>query len=201
MSISRMLSWFPRAWRDRYEAELRELLEARPFGWRERQNLFSACADAWARELWSWTYPFVRLSGFAAIRAAVLLAVGWIGLQLVNVMAGLDITRAVASAEGTWITGIAGFRVALAMMLLLFLARPYIDSGAEIDRPSWVQTVATTLLFGGLMALDPRSGFGRQLPDVIFLALVATMRHARWFVVVDLWPREANQPRRTLGLR
>lgn len=201
MSINRMLSWFPAAWRGRYEAEVRELLEAHPFTWRERRDLLRACADAWVRELWSWAGPVARLCRLAAIRAAVLLAVGWIGLQLVNVIAGLDAARAIASAGGVWISGIAGFRVALAMMLLLFVARPYLDSGAEVDRPSWAQTIVTTLLFIGLAALDNRGGVGRQLPDVIFLALVATMRQARWFVVVDRWPREANQPRRMLGLQ
>ena len=201
MSMNRILSWFPKAWRSRYEAEVRELLEAHPFTWRERRDLISACADAWGRELWSWARAISRVAGAAGVRLAVLLAVGWIGLQMVNVLSGLEFTRGIVAGGGLWISGAAGLWVPMALMVQVFLVKPYADSGAESDRPSWVQAVAMTALCVACAALDQRGGPGRDLADMLFLGVTATMRHARWFVVFDTWPRPANQTRTFLGLR
>jgi len=201
MSMDRMLSWFPTAWRARYEAEVRELLEAQPFTWRERRDLLRACVDAWGRELWSWAYAISRVAGSAAGRLAVLLAVGWVGLQLANVLSGLAFTRDIVSGGGLWISGAAGLWVPMALMVQLFLVKPYADSWAETDRPSWGQAVTMTTLCVALAALDQRGGPGRDLADMLFLGVTATMRYARWFVVFDTWPAQANTTRTILGLR
>ncbi len=200
MSIRRMLSWFPSAWRDRYEAEVRELIEAHPFGWRERRDLLGACADAWGREVWRWAYATVRMAGAIGVRLAAVLAVGWMWLQLVDVLADLETTRAVATAGGLWVSAIAGFRVPMALLLQLFIARPYADSGAAVDRPSWTQTIAATLLLVVLAAVDGRGGPVRELPDMLFLGMAASMRHARWFNVFETH-RPLSRLRPRLGLQ
>lgn len=201
MSMDRMLSWFPAAWRSRYESEVRELLEAHPFTWRERRDLFCACADAWGRELWSWTYATGRVAGAAGGRLAVLLAVGWIGLQLVNVLSSLEFTRGIVADGGLWISGAAGLWVPMALMVQVLLVRPYADSGADIYRPSWGQTIAMTTLCVALAALDERGGPGRQLADMLFLGVTATMRYARWFVLFETTRPVPIHVRRVLGLQ
>jgi hypothetical protein len=201
MSMHQMLSWFPKTWRARYEAEVRELLEAHPFTWRERRDLIRACADAWGRELWSWAYAISRVAAAAGGRLAVLLAVGWIGLQLVNVLRSMEFTQAIIASGGLWVSGAAGFRLPMALVFQLFVVKPYADSGSALDRPSWVQTIAITALYVALAALDERGGAGRHLPDMMILGITATMRYARWFVVFDTWPAQANQTRTILGLR
>jgi hypothetical protein len=201
MSMERMLRWFPSAWRARYEAEVRELLEAHPFTWRERRDLFRGCVDAWGRELWSWAYAISRVAGAAGVRLAVLLAVGWMALQLANVLSGLAFTRGIVAGGGLWISGAAGLWVPMALMVQVFLVRPYADSGADIYRPSWVQTVAMITLCVAFAALDERSGPGRQLADMLFLGVTATMRYARWFVVFDTTRPVPTHGRRVLGLQ
>jgi hypothetical protein len=196
-----MLSWFPAAWRARYEAEVRELLEAHPFTWRERRDLFRACADAWGRELWSWAYAISRLTGAAGIRLAVLLAVGWIGLQLAHILRGMEVTQAIAAGGGLWVSGVAQFRLPMAFLFHLLVVKPYADSGAAVHRPSWAQTIAVTALLVILAALDERGGLGRQFPDVMILGVTATMRYARWFGVLDTTRPVPNHGRRVLGLQ
>jgi hypothetical protein len=201
MSIDRMLSMFPNAWRSRYEVEVRELLDAQPFTWRARRDVFSACADAWGRELWSWAYAISRVAGAAGVRLAVLLAVGWMGLQLVNVLRGMEFTQAIVAGGGLWVSGAAGFRLPMAFVFHLFAVKPYADSGAAIHRPSWAQTIAVTVLLVTLAALDDRGGLGRQFPDVMILGVTATMRYARWFGVLDTTRPVPNHGRRVLGLQ
>jgi hypothetical protein len=201
MSMDRMLSLFPNAWRARYEAEVRELLEAHPFTWRERRDLFRACADGWGRELWSWAYAISRVAGAAGVRLAVLLAVGWMALQLADVLSGLAFTRGIVAGGGLWISGAAGLWVPMALMVQLFLVKPYADSGAESDRPSWVQAVAMTALCVALAALDQRGGPGRDQADMLILGVTATMRYAYWFVVLDTTRPVPNHGRRVLGLQ
>jgi hypothetical protein len=199
--MNRILSWFPNAWRARYEVEVRELLEAHPFTWRERRDLCRACADAWGRELWSWASAISRVAGVAGLRLAVLLAVGGIGLQLANVLSGLAFTRGIVAGGGLWISGAAGLWVPMALMVQFFLVKPYADSGAESDRPSWVQAVAMTALCVAFAALDQRGGPGRDLADMLFLGVTATMRYARWFVVFDTTRPVPSHVRRVLGLQ
>lgn len=201
MSMNRMLSWFPMAWRARYEAEVRELLEAHPFTWRERRDVIRACADAWARELWSWAYAISRIAGAAGVRLAVLLAVGWIGLQLVNILRGMEFIQGIAAGGGLWVSAATGFRLPMAFVFHLFVVKPYADSGAAVHRPSWAQTLAVTVLLVILAALDERGGLGRQFPDVMILGVTATMRYARWFGVLDTTRPVPNHGRRVLGLQ
>lgn len=200
MSMSRMLSWFPRAWRARYEAEVRELLQAHPFTWRERCDLLRACSDAWAREFWRWAFAAGRLAGAAGGRLAVLMAGGWVTLQLASVLSSVPSVQAIATTGELWISGVAGMWVPMAIMLQVFLAKPYADSGADSDRPSWGQAVAATALCVALAALDDRGGLGRQLAAMLFLGATATMRYARWFVVLDTRPSRASQTRSILRL-
>lgn len=62
MSIDRLLSWFPNVWRARYEAEVRELLEAQAFTWRESglTTLDSALRPTWLPTI-GWVAGFARL--------------------------------------------------------------------------------------------------------------------------------------------
>jgi hypothetical protein len=45
--MSRLLHLYPAAWRERYEAEVADLLEARPPGVRDRMDLIGGAVDAW----------------------------------------------------------------------------------------------------------------------------------------------------------
>lgn len=201
MSIDRMLSLFPNAWRSRYEAEVRELLDAHPFTWRERRDLLSACGDAWGREAGRRLHTFGRVLGLIGIRLAVLLAVGWICLQLTNVIAGLEATRSAVATGGLWVGWAAGFWMPMAFMFQLFLVKPYADSGDALDRPSWTQTLAISLLLIVLFAFDDRRPVFWHLPDMLILGAMATMRYARWFVVLDPTRSVPNHGRRVLGLQ
>lgn len=203
MSIDRMLRCFPMTWRVRYEAEVRELLAAMPLTWAVRRDLGLACVDAWGREVWSWSRAAARVTGALGMRLAALLAVGWIVLQSVHIVAALEITQAAIAAGGLWLGITVSFRLPMVFMYQLFVVKPYADSGATVDRPSWTQTLAITTLFIVMAALDARDlGSGlRQAPDMLILGSMATMRYARWFVVFDRSRPPVNPGRRVLGLQ
>ncbi|MCR4375246.1 MAG: hypothetical protein NUW22_10395 [Acidobacteria bacterium] len=193
MSVERILSWFPRAWRARYEAEVRDLLESHPIGIRERVDLVRACADAWLREGASWGLAVARGLLFVGSRVVVLVAIGWLGTW------GAD---AVAegfgwSARSSWslMSDVAGFLRIVGMAYVgLFVVRPFMEDPAQ--RPSRLEGVVYPLVFALLVALDQRPS---HLGDILLFGIIATARYS-WFHIGTGRP-SLSVPRSVLGLR
>jgi len=87
--MSRLIGLYPGPWRARYEAELRDLLAARPPGLAERLDLVAGALDAWLHpELVAPVVadrrpsPRVRLAGLAAIAGGAL----WLAMSMILVV-------------------------------------------------------------------------------------------------------------------
>jgi len=181
MSIDRILSWFPGAWRARYEAEIRDLLESGPFGWRERRDLLRCCVDAWMREGSGWSLRLTRIWLSLVPRIGVVLVVGWLcakGVTWVEPYIGVSAWKAGWSGTATTIAGfVTWFKIAAFIALARYAISPYARSGREVDRPGWWQAVGGVLFLSLLQLLDPRPP---HLGDVMFFGFVATMRFGHW---------------------
>ena len=71
-----LLRLYPRTWRQRYEAEVLDLLESRPIRWRDRLDLARGALDAWLHPAQPSTAPAVAAlaGGGAWLGAALVLA-------------------------------------------------------------------------------------------------------------------------------
>lgn len=200
MSIDRMLSWFPNAWRSRYEAEVRDLLESHPFGWSERRDLLRCCLDAWARELRSWGEAVLRFSWALGLRLAIVWGAGWLGLLGVAYLDSLVGVRLWPPVWRDAVMGAQGMILFLQLLAFLMLSikviGPYTRSGREVDRPSLGTAVLASTAFGLLQFLDLNHA---HLGDVIFFGMIATMRYASWLGFLRSKPT-FTQPT-SLGLR
>lgn len=193
MSIDRILRWFPKAWRARYEVEVRDLLDSHPFGWRERLDLIRACADAWLRQGAAWVVAFTRGTTYVGVRLAVLLAVGWLGVR--GTEAFVAIAMGAEWQPPYWLALTAKFtRTFTWGYAALFVIRPYIEDLS--NRPGRLETLVYTLVFALTVALDGQTA---NVSGVIWFGIFATMRHS-WFhfgVAAGSPPK----PHSVLGLR
>lgn len=200
MTINRMLSWFPNTWRARYDAEVRDLLEAHPFGWRERRDLLRCCVDAWARQGKGWMLAAARVSLALGARVGLVVGVGWLcvkGVKWADPYVGASTWSASWAEMATSVAGVlVWFKIAAVLAIARYAIAPYARSGAAVDRPGWGQTIAAVLFLGFLQLLDPRSP---SLGDVMFFGMVATMRYGRWLEFFGTPPRQERLT--VLGLR
>lgn len=183
MSITRILSWFPSAWRARYEAEVRELLTAHPCGWRERVDLIRACGDAWMREGVNWAWAVLRWMASISVRPAAVFGVGWLlatGAQALIPVAGSwlgEVPSGVAQA--------ASFaRLLLALGVILFVMAPARADPAR--RPTWLIWGSCLLLLTIITVIAGPTGGMRRVSETIWFGFFATMRF-RWFYE-EFWP-------------
>jgi hypothetical protein len=193
MSIDRILRWFPAAWRARYEIEVRDLLDAHPFGWRERVDLMRACADAWLREGASRGKALARGASHVGVRIALLVAIGYVGVSGADALTPLLI--AAVGPLPSWLTLSAAFlRILIIGYAGIFVLRPYLEDPS--DRPGVLEAVAYPAVFALTVALD---GHPAHQGGVLWFGLLATMRFP-WFHIGTArpWP---PAPRSILGLR
>lgn len=183
MSINRILSWFPLAWRTRYETEVRDLLDAHPFGWRERADLLRACCDAWMREGVSWAWALLRWAATISIRPAAVFGLGWLlatgAQELIPVAGSLlgDVPPVVAQS--------AFFaKLLLALGVILFVMAPARADPAK--RPTWLIWGSCLLLLTILTILAGPTGGMRRVSETIWFGFFGTMRF-RWFYE-EFWP-------------
>lgn len=183
MSIHRMLSWFPAAWRSRYEAEMRELIEAHPFTWRERGDVLRACVDAWGRELRQRAAIPATFAGALGIRIAVVLLLGWMGVR------GLEwlVPNAVAATWWPVITSDRWFATLTVCKLAMFgvayraVMRPYEQTRDPLRRPTWLQTFGWVGTLSLLIVCDGRPA---NMPDVLSLGIFALIRYSPWLQMI-----------------
>jgi len=197
MSIDHMLSLFPNAWRSRYEAEVRELLDAHPFTWRERRDLVRACGDAWGREATSRGLALGKLSAAIGVRVGLVLTLGWL---IVRTVEGLLPTALVlawwpAAGSDTWHGVMVVTQITTFVVVVRYVMRPYDHTLDPDRRPSWVQTAAWVLFYVLLVVSDGRPA---RLPEVIFMGLFATMRYSPW---LQLFGERGRATTSVLGLR
>ncbi len=183
MSIDRMLSLFPNAWRSRYEAEVRELLEAHPFTWRERRDLISACADAWGREGRAWGTAIVKFSAAVAVRIAVVLAVGWMGIRGLEWLVPNDAMLAwwPTTALDQWYATLTVCKFAVFVVAARGVMNPYQRTLDPLRRPTWLQTCGWVGTFALLLVFDGRPAVW---PDALWMGVFATMRYSPWLQMV-----------------
>jgi len=192
MSITRILSWFPSAWRGRYGAEVRELLESQPVTWRTRVDLSAACVDAWLQALAGLGSRRLSRPVHVGLRISVLLLVGGAGAFAADVLAP-------ALEAASWWTSavrVAAHVAGLVTLLVavLFFARPFIDEPAM--RPGLLPSMSLLSMFFLALALD---GSPVRPGDVVGFGMIATMRYS-WFH----FGRDRSSlaaPRSILGLR
>jgi hypothetical protein len=183
MSIDRILSWFPSSWRVRYETEVRDLLNAHAFGWRERVDLLRACGDAWMREGVSWTWAWLRWTASISLRPAAVFGVGWLlatGAQALIPVAG-SLTQRVPSAV---VPAAELAQILLAAGVMFFITSPARTDAAR--RPTGLVWASCLLLLTIVTVLGgPTGGLGR-VSESIWFGFFATMRF-RWFYE-EFWP-------------
>ncbi len=188
MSVDRMLSWFPNTWRSRYEAEVRELLDAQPFTWRERRDLLRACADAWIRETTSWGLAIAKFSAGLCVRMGVVLGLGWLGVRGAEALLPPELVLAwwPAARSEAWrgVTIVAQFATFVAVAR--YVMQPYEQTRDPLQRPTWLQTFGWVLFLALLVVSDARPG---DLPEVIWMGIFATMRYSPWILLLSGEPR------------
>jgi hypothetical protein len=197
MSIDRLLSWFPNAWRSRYEAEVRELLDAHPFTWRARRDLVRACVDAWWREAASWGSAVARFAAAVGVRVVVVLALGWLIIRGVEGLVPSAVVLAwwPAAASDAW-RGVMTFtQIGTFIIVVLYGIRPYTQTLDPDLRPTWVQTSGWVLFYALLIVADGRPA---RLPEAIFMGQFATMRFSPW---LQMHGRDGRAKTTVLGLR
>jgi hypothetical protein len=77
--IGSPLRLYPRAWRDRYEPEVLELLEISPHPWRDRANLAAHAPTAWLEALMANDIPILAVTAVALV---------WFGFTLGQLAGG-----------------------------------------------------------------------------------------------------------------
>lgn len=192
MSINRILSWFPQTWRARYEAEVRELLEAQPVTWRARVDLTAACVDAWLQVFASLASRRLSRPVHVGLRISALLIIGGVCAFAADVLAP-------AVETASWWT--SGVRIAahVAGLVTLFIAgvffiRPFIDEPSL--RPGLLPSLSLLSMFFLAMAMD---GSPIRVGDVVGSGMIATMRYSWFHLGRDRTSLAA--PRSILGLR
>lgn len=192
MPITRILSWFPSAWRARYEAEVRELLESQPVTWRTRVDLSVACVDAWLQALAGLASRRLSRAIHVGLRISVLLLIGGVGAFAADVLAP------VLEAASWWTSAVrvAAHVTGLVTLLVavLFFARPFIAEPAL--RPGMLPSLSLLSVFFLALALD---GSPVRLGDVVGFGMIATMRYSWFHLGRDRSSLAA--PRSILGLR
>jgi hypothetical protein len=192
VSINCILSWFPAAWRARYETEVRELLEAQPIDWRIQVDLTAACVDAWLRAIAQLASPRLRRACHISLRISALLLIGGVGTL------GADMFAFALEAASWWTStvrvtaNVAGLLTLL--VAVLFFIRPFIDDPAR--RPGLLPSLSLLSAFFVALALD---GSTTQLGDVVGFGMIATMRYS-WFHIGTGRP-PLSVPRSVLRLR
>jgi len=134
--MSRLIGLYPGPWRARYEAELRDLLAARPLGLTGRLDLVAGAIDAWLHpELVApgtadrRPSARVRLAGLAAVAGGAL----WLAMSMAQVVlasSGRDADLTVAG----WV-----------MMLLMAVA------ALGATPPGWTRAVGAGILLAALL--------------------------------------------------
>lgn len=196
MSIDRILSWFPSAWRARYEVEVRDLLEAQPFTWRTAIDVTAACADAWLQALAVMAPPRFRRALHIGSRISAMLLIGGIGVL------GADLLAPALESAPWWtpsirVTARIGWLITVFVAGLFFI-RPFIEDPAR--RPGLLPSLGLLSVFFLAVALD---GSRAHLGDVMGFGLIATMRYS-WFhidVYRKMYRPTLASPRPILGLR
>lgn len=183
MSMNRMLSWFPSAWRSRYEAEVRELLEAHPFTWRERRDLMRACADAWARETRAWGIVALRFSAAVAVRLGVVLLLGWLGVRGLEWLVPNDALLAwwPTAAADQWYAVLTVCKLAVFFVVVRGVMQPYERTLDPDRRPTWLQTCGWLGTLSLLLVFDGRPA---NLPDAMWTGVFGLLRHSPWLHVI-----------------
>lgn len=197
MSIDRVLSWFPNTWRSRYEAEVRELLDAHPFTWRERRDLLRACADAWRREATSRGLAVARFSAAVGARIGAVLALGWLGVRGAEALLPPEVVLAwwPAVESGAWRGVMTLTKIITFVVVARYVLRPYDQSRDPDLRPTWLQTGGWVLFFSLLIVTDGRRG---GLAEILWMGIFVMMRYSPWLQFFG----ERPQARTTvLGLR
>lgn len=196
MSVDRILSWFPNAWRARYEAEVRDLLTAQPFTWRTTIDLVAACVDAWLQSLVLHAPPRLRRTLHTASRIGAMLCIGGIGVL------GAD-ALAPAFEAAPWWTSSVRVVANTAWFITVFLAglfyiRPFMEDPAR--RPELLPSLSLLIVYFLAVALD---GSTARLGHVVGFGIIATMRYS-WFHVDAyraMYRSSLAAPRSILGLR
>jgi hypothetical protein len=192
MSINRILSWFPSAWRARYETEVRDLLAAHPVTWRTRVDLAAGCVDAWLQALAGLASRPLSRPIHVGLRISALLLIGGSGAIASDVLSP-------AMEAAAWWTSAVGVAANLAglvtlLVAVLFFIRPFIDEPAQ--RPGLLPSLSLLSVFFLALALD---GSSMSLGDIVGFGMIATMRYS-WFHL-DGDRSSLAAPRSILGLR
>jgi hypothetical protein len=202
--MSRLLSLYPRAWRDRYEAEVGDLIAARPMSFRDRFDLVRGAVDAWlhpqvmvgsgsahddeARDLVS-TVPAV-IGGLLWIAGGVIVAAAPYGADGYKV-ADLGI---LAFALAAFVSGAAALSIAqtlrvgsrgatasavvmLASALLLLTPWPVLVIG-------FYGYVFSTIAFGALIARETMVGAGASLVGAALILLGLNLQNSQSLLAV-----------------
>lgn len=184
MSLNRILSWFPRSWRARYEAEIRELLEAHPFTWRERRDLMRACADAWARQTYAWGVVALRFSAAVAVRLGVVLLLGWMGVRGLEWLVPNDTLLAwwPTAASFQWYSIMTVCKLAVLVVVVRGVMQPYERTLDPDRRPTWLQTLGWLGTLSLLLVFDGRPA---NLPDATWTGVFGLLCYSPWLSMVS----------------
>jgi len=163
--MTRLVRLYPRPWRDRYEAELVDLLEQRPMSLRDAIDLVRGALDAHLhpqaeRESMPWTH---RLPGLAVLATGLF----WIAaVATVRDPSGTDADRFLGLAAMTVLVGLPGdYLMPFGRRIAAALAIGALGVALMFSTP-WALAVivflgVVTLVLGGTLAMAAiRAGIG-----------------------------------------
>jgi hypothetical protein len=151
--MPRLVELYPRAWRDRYEAEFADLLAERPGGTvRDRVDIVAGAFDAWI-------HP--QVGGHAARRPADAPSGGRVLGAAAAVLGGVLLIVAAVGMRATEVNGQLGYKevngpgVALVLGMILVSLAAFAGSGtvSRSSRPG--SRAAAAMLVGGLFTATP----------------------------------------------
>lgn len=182
--MSRLVRLYPRAWRDRYLAELEDLLEDRPPTFRDQVDLVRGALDAWIRPQLVARPPRRESSaGLGPLPAAAAVIGGglWIAGGLAMNATQISATSGYKDSTAAWIILIAG--AVLTAVAAIGFARSMTTGSTAAS------AAAVTMLVGALLIATPWpilvvGFFGYAFATVVFGFVVGDVLPLRWLLSI-----------------
>jgi len=202
--MSRLLSLYPRAWRDRYEAEVGDLVAARPMSFRDNIDLVRGAVDAWlhpqvvvgsgsahddeARDLVS-TVPAV-IGGLLWMAGGLIVAAAPYGADgYKEADAGLVVLALAAFVCGAAAVSIAqtlpvGSRGATACAVVMLASALLLLTPWPVLVVGFYGYVFSTLAFGVLIGRERMAGAGASLAGTALILLGLNLQNSQALLAV-----------------
>jgi hypothetical protein len=172
--MSRLIALYPRSWRDRYEDEMRSLLEARPPTIRDRLDLVRGAVDARVHPQGPAAERISDRAGYISLAA--------FGLFTVTILVAIN-GPLIADEYGTYRDGGAAVPIAFLAMMAMAIAIYRLASHLPAEAEGTRLAGAIAAVSGLLYALGP------WMMVILVIFLLATLVVILGAQRAGLWPR------------